>query len=249
MKRLIKLLLPLFILERIRSVRHRIAVAKNAKRSPRSVFQEIYRKGQWGSKPGEFFSGDGSADNQYAEEYITMMIDFLKTRKESPSVVDLGCGDLNISRHLFPYCSSYTGVDVVPELIEKHSSGGYGDHIQFMILDITEDELPDGDVCLVRQVFQHLSNEQIRKCLEKLGKYRFCFITEHYPIDNSKIVPNKDMVHGSWVRVYENSGVYLDRPPFNIPPEKLQLVLATPGVGMMEGYDKGVIRTFRISNG
>jgi SAM-dependent methyltransferase len=246
MKRLIKSHLPHFLIQGIRSIKHRIAEKRNSKRSARSVFQDIYRKGEWGTKSGDFFSGVGSADNQYAKKYIDMMIACLETQGGKRSVVDLGCGDLNISKHFFSYCSRYTGVDVVPELIEKHSSSGFGDHIRFMCLDITEDDLPEGDICLIRQVFQHLSNNQILTILKKLKKYSVCFITEHYPSDNPGIVPNKDMVQGSWVRVYENSGVYLDHPPFNISTQKLQLVLETPGVGIMEGYDTGIIRTFRM---
>jgi SAM-dependent methyltransferase len=246
MKRLIKSLLPRFCIQGIRSIRHRFAVKRNSNRSAKSVFQEIYRKGEWGSKPGDFYSGDGSADNHYAKKYIDMMIAFLQTQGKNSSIVDLGCGDLNISRHFFPYCSRYTGVDVVPDLIEKHSSGGFGDLVRFICLDIAEDELPDGEICLIRQVFQHLSNNQIIAILKKLKKYPVCFITEHYPSDNPGIVPNKNIVQGSWVRVYENSGVYLDYPPFNIPSQKLHLVLETPGVGLLEGYDEGIIRTFRM---
>jgi len=39
--------------------------------------------------------------------------------------------------------------------------------------------LPEGDICFVRQVLQHLSNDQIAGVLPKLGKFRWCFITEH----------------------------------------------------------------------
>lgn len=247
MKRLIKSLLPKFLLHGVRYIRHRVVIVRNARRSTRSVFQEIYRKGEWGSKPGDFYSGDGSADSQYAKQYIDMIIAYLNAQGKNGSIVDLGCGDLNISRHFFSFCSQYTGVDVVPELIEKHASCPVGDHVRFMCLDIAEDDLPEGNICLLRQVLQHLSNNQIMKILKKLNSYEVCFITEHYPSDNPNIIPNKDIVQGSWVRVYENSGVYLDHPPFNIPSENLQLVLETPGVGIMEGYDKGVIRTFKMT--
>jgi SAM-dependent methyltransferase len=246
MKHLIKSLFPHFLIQALRFFRHCAAVKRNSKRSAKAVFQEIYRKREWGSNPGDFFSGAGSADNQYAKKYIDMIIAYLQSQGKQWSIVDLGCGDLNISKYFFPYCSRYTGVDVVPELIEKHSRSGFGDHVRFMCLDIAEDDLPDGEVCLIRQVFQHLSNNQIINILKKVKKYSVCFITEHYPHDNPRIVPNKDMVQGSWVRVYKNSGIYLDRPPFDVPSNQLHLVLETPGVGIMDGYDQGIIRTFQM---
>jgi len=38
---------------------------------------------------------------------------------------------------------------------------------QFLCLDIISDELPDGDLCLLREVLQHLSNREMRLCCSK----------------------------------------------------------------------------------
>ena len=70
------------------------------------------------------------------------------------------------------------------------------------------------------------------------------FITEHYPTDNEAIKPNIDKPHGADVRVYDNSGIYLTEPPFELPARTLEEVLEVPGVGLGEGIDQGVIRTF-----
>jgi len=118
--------------------------------------------------------------------------------------------------------------------------------VKFISLDIVEDDLPDGDICFLRQVLQHLSNAQISKILPKLKMYNVCFVTEHYPTDNPAIVPNKDIVHGGGIRPYENSGVYLDESPFNVPRACMELILEVPGVGLPKEYDQGVIRTYRI---
>jgi len=118
-----------------------------------------------------------------------------------------------------------------------------------MHLDIVEDELPNGDVCFVRQVLQHLSNRQIIVVLPKLKKYKWVFITEHYQTDNNVIKPNIDKVHGRDVRVYDNSGVYLSKPPFELPAQELKEVLEVPGVGLEGLNDPGVIRTFLYKPG
>lgn len=158
--------------------------------------------------------------------------------------VDLGCGDFRIGKQLLPLCSSYIGVDVVKPLVRRNQEI-YGDsRVQFVHLDIVKDELPNGDVCFIRQVLQHLSNKQIVDILAKITKYKWVFITEHYPTDNDTIEPNKDKPHGGDIRAYENSGVYLTKPPFELPSQKLEKVLEVAGAGLGEGYDPGVICTF-----
>ena len=77
-------------------------------------------------------------------------------------------------------------------------------------------------------------NQQIISVLKKLKKYHWVFITEHYPTDNDMIKPNIDKVHGSDVRVYDNSGVYLTEPPFELPRLALEQILEVPGVGLGE---------------
>jgi hypothetical protein len=109
--------------------------------------------------------------------------------------------------------------------------------------------LPDGDACFLRQVLQHLSNREICAILPKLNKYRWVYITEHYPTDNDGIKPNKDKVHVGDIRLLENSGVYLSKPPFNLPGQTLLKVLEIPSDGLGEGNDPGVIRTFRYKPG
>ena len=158
--------------------------------------------------------------------------------------VDLGCGDFRVSRQLLPLCSDYIGVDIVKPLICRNKEKYGNATTRFMHLDIVDDELPNGDVCFVRHVLQHLSNQQIVTILQKLKKYRWTFITEHYPTDNNEIKPNIDKVHGGYIRVYENSGVYLSEPPFALPMQTLINVLEIPGVGLGEKKDPGVIRTF-----
>jgi hypothetical protein len=115
--------------------------------------------------------------------------------------------------------------------------------------DVVEAALPQGDVAILRHVLQHLSNREIGDILSKLPAYRWALITEHYPTDNPAIVPNRDMVHGGYVRVHENSGVFLSEPPFEVPGAELSLILEVPGIELGEGSDRGVIRTFLYEPG
>ncbi len=247
MKSLLKSLMPKTVIRIIRRTKQRVQDGRNASRSVKDVFSEIYRDGHWGkSEDRGFCSGSGSANQSITTPYIKIIVDYLKSTGHDKTIVDLGCGDMKIGQHFLDSCAKYIGVDVVPELIEQHKSTYQGRNAQFFCMDIIEDDLPDGDICFIRQVMQHLSNNQIVRILSKLRKYKVCFITEHYPTYNSQIIPNKDIVHGSRIRVYANSGVYLDKPPLNIPEQCLELVLEVPGAATDTCYDRGVIRTYKV---
>jgi len=205
-------------------------VAKwRAERNLGSVFTSVYHEGLWGGRPGELYSGPGSHDDLICMPYVNRIVGFLKdSGAEKLRVIDLGCGDFNVGRQLAPHCGQYVGADIVEDLIKKHRETQHANNVKFCVLDMIKDELPDGDIALVRQVFQHLSNEQISKILPKLKKYKVVFITEHYPNENDDTIPNKNIVPGVGTRLAVDSGVYLDKPPFNISADSLKLVLEVP---------------------
>ena len=214
------------------------------------VFTEIYEQNKWGGSHREFCSGPGSTNEKIVSAYVSMISD--KASSENffgLSFIDLGCGDFLVGKKLIPLCSSYTGIDIVKSLIE-HNQKKYGNEVtSFMHLNIVNDELPAGDVCFVRQVFQHLSNQQIKAVLQKLKIYKWVFITEHYPTNNKFIKPNIDKNCGSDIRLNENSGVYLTKPPFKLPINVIEKVLVVPVFWMGEGIDPGVISTFLYKPG
>jgi SAM-dependent methyltransferase len=218
---------------------------KNNRKTTEEVFTEIYTKNIWGGARGEFCSGSGTVDEPIVAPYIAMVAE--KAASEafaSRRFVDLGCGDFRVGERLRPLASHYIGIDVVKPLIQRNQALYGNETTQFQHLDIAQDELPDSDVCFIRQVLQHLSNQQIAAVLSKLTRYQWVFITEHYPTDNDAIQPNIDKTHGRDVRAYDNSGVYLTEPPFSLSPQNLQEVLAVPGSGLGKTKDPGMIRTF-----
>ncbi|MDQ2842808.1 MAG: class I SAM-dependent methyltransferase [Acidobacteriota bacterium] len=179
----------------------------------RDTFSVIYRDRIFGDAPGEqFYSGDGST-GRFADSYCELIADIVR-EKEIRSIVDLGCGDFRIGARLAPLVSEYRGIDIVPDLIE-HNRREYGsDRISFDCLDIVEDQLPPGDLCLVRQVLQHLSNQEISAVLRKTRAYKRILITENVTAGIVKF-PNVDLVHGPKTRLVEDSGVFVTKPPFS----------------------------------
>jgi hypothetical protein len=224
-------------------------LSKSARRDERmtaeEVFTDIYSNNRWGGLPGSFCSGSGSHEVSIVSPYIVRVrseLDLLGAT--SMRVVDLGCGDFSVGRQLASACGHYMGVDIVKPLIDYNLKTYSTPRITFRHANMIADELPDGDVCIVRQVLQHLSNGEILAVLPKLFKYRWCLITEHHPSPGRLIQANADKPHGGDIRVTRGSGVFLDQPPFSVPASHYKLLLEVPGAGLEGHLDPGVIRTF-----
>lgn len=199
----------------IRRWRYRRLASETRRRyagvSPAETFTDVYRRNGWGGEAGTFYSGKGS-DDALAEPYSAAVSAFIVS-SGARSVVDLGCGDARVGIRLLRTGAQYTGVDVVAGLIDQNNTNYAASDTRFICLDIIEDELPEGDICLIRQVFQHLSNEQILRVLSKCRRYKWLIVTEEHPA--RLLAANVDKPHGPDTRMGEGSGVYLDLPPFN----------------------------------
>lgn len=115
-------------------------------------------------------------------------------------------------------------------------------NVDFQILDITKDELPNGDIVFIRQVLQHLSNEQISIVLPKiLSKYKYMVLTEHLP-SSEKFIHNIDKKAGPDIRLDFNSGLVLTSAPFDIKIKEERCLCEVEEIG-------GIIKTilYRLS--
>lgn len=203
---------PTSMIEFLRSCYRRLIVwprlhEKYEPLSVAEVFQTIYESGEWGEGSGT--GSRGPAASQYIEDVCSFI-----TSHHIKSVVDLGCGDFHIGRAIIEKTSvAYTGVDVVPSLIESHSRNFPAS--SFVCANLITDSLPQAELCLVRQVFQHLSNAEIEAALRNIRHYPMVLISEHVPVRPKSF--NRDKPHGPDVRAYYGSGVYPDKAPFSVP--------------------------------
>jgi SAM-dependent methyltransferase len=197
-------------------------------------FSEIYRTKLWGEGETPFYSGGGS-DPCFAIPYVAMVKDLIDANQVR-KVVDLGCGDYRVGRSLRAPGLRYIGVDVVPELI-TYNQRHFGDqNVEFRCVNMIEDPLPDGDLCLIRQVLQHLANAEIQQVLAKCAKYRLVLVTEHVYSRGNR--PNMEITHGPDNRATYNSGVFLNLPPFNYT--------TTPILELPIPEDNAVMRTVLV---
>jgi hypothetical protein len=150
-----------------------------------------------------------------------------------PVVVDIGCGDFAVGSRLVDLAAVYHACDAVPELIDRNRQTFSIPGLAFAVVDAVVDPLPPGDVVIVRQVFQHLRNDQIAAIVRRLSQYKTWIITEHVPAGIFK--PNIDKLADGGNRL-PNSGVVLTEKPFKVKPQRSVTLCETEEYG-------GVIRT------
>ena len=188
------------------------------------IFTKIYAERLWGHPgPGgpvehRFWSGTGSHVDAIVRPYVNAVTAFLSALGGKPDVVDLGCGDFAVGAQLRPHCAGYVACDIVAPLIEHNRERFRSLEVDFRLLNIATDALPQGDVAMVRQVLQHLSNDEIRRVARQLEqRYKYLVLTEHLP-SKPDFPPNLDKPTGRDIRMTLGSGIVLTAAPFNLRP-------------------------------
>lgn len=195
----------------------------------RRAFQNVYKRSLWGRNgTSRFFSGLGSVGS-VAEFYVDRMGELLELHRQELgrplTLVDIGCGDFRVGRALVDKVPdlTYVGCDIVPELIAFNRSTYADNRISFQCVDAVCDILPEGDVCLIRQVFQHLSNADILRVLNRV-QYPIVYVTEAHPPERLGPV-NPDKTAGSDVRFNwrtgRGRGVELNQPPYALSTHEM----------------------------
>jgi len=215
-----------------------------------ATFANIYEKELWGpAAGGKYFSGTGSI-GEMANTYVRAMAPVLAESAlrlgAGVTIVDLGCGDFRVGSALLAALPEirYVGCDIVADLIAQNNLRHGSERISFRCLDMVTDPLPPGDIFLVRQVLQHLSNRDIESVLNKLRNRPYVFITEGQPSSLAGPI-NPDMPAGAGVRYDWKSGtgrgVELDKPPYNCHIEEICRAYSDPAIS------KDAVITYRIS--
>jgi SAM-dependent methyltransferase len=217
-------------------------MATSRGRSRKEIFSDIYENNRWGGEPGSYDSGSGSRPDT-AEPYISVLRALI--RKEGVKyIVDLGCGDFEVARRILSPGLSYIGCDIVPGLVARNTARFATEHIEFRNLDIVTDPLPEGDFCIIRQVFQHLSNGDIATVLRKTRQYPLLVVTDEQVVgDNSDTNIDINPYHGT--RRLFGQGLRLELGPFF---ERVELLLEHSSGSEYSAISKTYLRTVLIRN-
>lgn len=155
-------------------------------------FNEIYEENLWSSL--ESGSGEGS-EVEYTEplrNWLVRVIPEYQIRK----LVDAPCGDFNWMRLVLPELDvEYYGCDIVQSVISKNT-GRYGaKNLNFEVMNICRDKLPNCDLLVVRDCLFHLSYEDINKFLINIANvdYKYLLTTTNIVVESFS---NKNITSG-----------------------------------------------------
>jgi len=175
------------------------------------------------------------------DPYVAAVKNFLKSFEHPLTVCDLGCGDFNVGSKLVEFTEKYIAIDIVPDLI-AHNRGKYkAENLAFHCLNIVTDDLPIATCAILRQVLQHLSNEEVQEILSKLKHFNYLILTEHIPVGD--FVPNKDIISGQGIRLKQQSGLIITKSPFNFKFKRETVLLSTI---LKDGKSKIITSLFEI---
>ncbi len=172
---------------------------------PAEIFKSIYSTNYWGSD--ESRSGTGStldATNALRAELKRIFAE-LKVQ----TILDAACGDFAWMREMKFQDStiSYTGVDIVSELIAANNERYGARNIHFEVRNLIDDPLPAADLVICRDCLVHLSNEHIKKALLNIAKSGSRYLlTTSFRLTGK----NRDIPTGDW------RPINLLLPPFEV---------------------------------
>lgn len=180
----------------------------------RQIFERIYDQNLWGDAESASGGGSGTA----ATDLIRRELPALFERYGIRSLLDAPCGDFHWMKHLAGGLESYTGVDIVRELVERNTRLYGSDTIRFACADIVVDRLPAADAVLCRDCFIHLPTSLIRGALAnfRASGIKYLLLTNDRDVETYHDIPI-----GSFRRVN------FERPPFSFP-EPLCVVKESP---------------------
>ncbi len=194
-----------------------------------SVFDEIYESGVWGrNESGQGSSGEGSTE-QVTRAYRAFLENLIREERIG-SVVDAGCGDWEFSQYIDWGEASYLGIDVSSVVLKRVDTLYAGPKIRFQQGSLVE-ELPPADLLIVKDVLQHLTNQDILQFIRanlRPERYRIAVLTNDR--DARYSANNEQIPRGGY------RGLDLSRTPFKLEgledhqlfeaaPEKLTQVL------------------------
>ena len=134
--------------------------------------------------------------------------------KTSIKILDLPCGDLQYMSYFLRTRDDidYTGADIVPDLIQKHTEH-YKGRNNFKNLDIVKNVLNDSyDLIICRMMLQHLTNKEVLRTLYHLSSSNSMYLAAT-TFSNNKVNQELPSTSGGRFRVLN-----LEKPPISLSP-------------------------------
>ncbi len=195
-------------------------IFSNSKNLKKKVFTSIYKSNHWAQSDnlsGEIISVSGPGSNVNQEGFLNLKNNFDKIFNEFQikSILDMPCGDfLWLYEIIKDKNIDYLGIDIVDELISENKKKYIKSNINFECRDIVE-FIPTKqfDLILIRDLFIHLKNADIKTIINNLKKIDFKYLA----LNSNPIKKNEDVNVGQHRKVnLLIEPFYLKEPLFSI---------------------------------
>jgi len=168
------------------------------------TFREIYQNNLWESSETKSGIGSEIAHTHEIRSQLARLFRDLNIKV----LLDAHCGDFNWMQKLNLAGIHYKGCDILPEIIDKNTARYAKDFLEFSLLDITQNLLPDACLLLNRGCLVHFSYADISRFLSILHRSPVRYLVTTTFTDRTD---NHDIVTGDW------RPLNLDLAPFFFP--------------------------------
>ena len=173
-------------------------------KSNKFIFEEYYNKNSWGSE--ESSSGPGSTKSN--THLVRKILKEILIKYQISSISDIPCGDFNWMKYSNLENITYTGYDIVNDLINKNNESFSNEKIKFIQFNMIKNIPKKSDLIFCRDALVHLSDKDVISTLQNLKKSNSKYLlTTTFPYEQK----NKWIKTGMW------RSINLSIPPFNFP--------------------------------
>lgn len=130
------------------------------------------------------------------------------------TLLDAPCGDFEYMKFIYNNVKNYIGVDISDKQIERNRKKY--PNINFLVMDIKTDILPKCDCILIRDLFVHLTYEEIIQSIINIKKYDIKYIlTTTFPRTGIDRPANREPIISKEVVFWQPLNLQIE--PFNFP--------------------------------
>jgi hypothetical protein len=194
-----------------RLMRSVLVRVRTSARAQQATFTRIFQRNAWGDP--ESVSGPGSTETRgrdFQDALVALLAEW-----DVRSVVDAPCGDFNWMRNVLAGRQlSYTGIDIVHDLIDRNQRVHAAADRSFVCADMTRADLPEADLIICRDGLVHLSFADARAAVRNFRRSGSRYLLATTFVRRAE---NTDIPTGGW-RVLN-----MEAEPFCFP-EPLALV-------------------------
>ncbi|MES2608152.1 MAG: class I SAM-dependent methyltransferase [Pseudomonadota bacterium] len=186
-------------------------------------FQNIYDENKWngGSGPGSF------PENTVG--YREVLQDLI-SQEDIKSVSDVGCGDWQFMQLISIGADvTYTGYDVAHSIIDMNAQKFRAPNITFVAYSGDFTDIKPANLCVIKDVLQHLNKSYIDLFIKQMNKFRYVLITNCCESSDLAYQSNfnGEIQNGGW------RPLDLTKAPYNL---KMDLLLDYNGGGHKRVY-------------